>query len=326
MLIKKAVDVPIISLEQCRTFRRGLPPAVICAGGYNTTKGTCMGDSGGPLMCKGVAVGVVSFGSIPCDYPERHHFARSSGTMHPLIKFLLFHVLICLGQNAFGNEIINGHKAEKNTMQFMAYLADSKRTCGGFLISEDFVMTAAHCAGLKKVILGTHNRFDRNMIYNVQKECIHPDYINYTEGNDIMLLKLSRKAQLGENIKLIKIPTYPRFLKPNQMCTVAGWGLTKTAGHLADELQVVDVPVIDLKECQTQWENLPPKVICAGGYGTNKGTCDGDSGGPLVCAGVAVGVVSYGLETCDYPALPDVYTDISKFLPWINDILKKQTC
>ncbi|XP_028258893.1 mast cell protease 3-like [Parambassis ranga] len=251
--------------------------------------------------------------------------------MHPLIKFLLFHVLICLGQNvsAFGAKIINGHKAEKNTMQYMAYLDANEYACGGFLVSEDFVMTAAHCAGLTEVILGTHDlKYIKNdtMVYGVKNECIHPYYDDQTVKNDIMLVKLSRKAQLGENIKLIEIPTHPKPLKPQQNCTVAGWGLTKTAGNSADELQVVDVPIIDLEKCHKLWDGLPPKVICAGGYSTNKGFCDGDSGGPLVCDGVAVGVVSFGEEKCDYPALPNVYTDISKFLPWINGILKKKTC
>ena len=45
----------------------------------------------------------------------------------------------------------------------------------------------------------------------------------------------------------------------------------------------------------------------------------GDSGGPLVCNTMAVGIVSYTGNTCDYPHLPNVYTDITKFLPWIND-------
>lgn len=54
----------------------------------------------------------------------------------------------------------------------------------------------------------------------------------------------------------------------------------------------------------------------------------GDSGGPLVCdKKMAVGIVSFNNgKTCDYPDVPNVYTDISKFLPWIKDILSKKTC
>ncbi|GLD74489.1 mast cell protease 1A-like protein, partial [Lates japonicus] len=54
----------------------------------------------------------------------------------------------------------------------------------------------------------------------------------------------------------------------------------------------------------------------------------GDSGGPLVCKGnLAFGVVSYNNQgNCDYPDVPNIYTDISKYAPWINDILKKKKC
>ncbi|XP_028258892.1 mast cell protease 1A-like [Parambassis ranga] len=252
--------------------------------------------------------------------------------MHTLHTYLLFHVLFCLGQKVHGHDIINGKKAKKNSMQYMAHLT-GRGGCGGFLVSEDFVMSAAHCAGLTEVTLGTHNlnKIDRNtMIYSVEKQCQHPNYDNNTLSNDIMLLKLSRKAQMGKKkIKPVKLPSKnPKPLKAKQKCTVAGWGLTKTAGNSADELQVVDVPVIDLKECKNLWgRSLPPEVICAGGYNTPKGICQGDSGGPLVCKGVAVGVVSFNNKSnCDYPDLPNVYTDISKFLPWINDILKKKKC
>lgn len=53
----------------------------------------------------------------------------------------------------------------------------------------------------------------------------------------------------------------------------------------------------------------------------------GDSGGPLVCDNLAVGVVSFNnYKICDYPNVPNVYTDISKFLSWIKPILKKKKC
>lgn len=59
----------------------------------------------------------------------------------------------------------------------------------------------------------------------------------------------------------------------------------------------------------------------------NISSLQGDSGGPLVCDNVAVGVVSFNNnKICDYPNVPNVYTDISKFLSWIKPILKKKKC
>ena len=67
-------------------------------------------------------------------------------------------------------------------------------------------------------------------------------------------------------------------LRPNQMCHVAGWGWTERSDqHTVTDLRVVDVSIVDQKDCRRQWYesklNLPANVICAGGYKTLKGTC-----------------------------------------------------
>ncbi|XP_050933113.1 kallikrein-12 isoform X1 [Lates calcarifer] len=110
-------------------------------------------------------------------------------------------------------------------------------------------------------------------------------------------------------------------IKDNEQCRVAGWGYTRTGGWTEDNLRVVDVSIINPQVCKKEWDGLPANVICAGGYGTNKGFCQGDSGGPLVCSGKAVGVVSFNkYRNCNYPDVPNVYTDISKYLVWINSV------
>ncbi|XP_029285989.1 mast cell protease 1A-like [Cottoperca gobio] len=250
--------------------------------------------------------------------------------MHALKRFLLFHLLACLGLHALGSEIIHGRKVPENEMTYMASVQNKAgdHVCGGFLINEDFVVTAAHCvdANPTSVVLGTHNlkKADHKMRYKV-KTCKFPSYVNITKGCDIMLLKLSRKARLNRRLKRIDLPKTKIEIKDKRQCRVAGWGLTSD-GKSVDELQMVDVPVVNPKDCKKQWPDLPLNVICAGGYPTNKGFCQGDSGGPLVCNGKAVGVVSYNKGNCDYPDVPNVYTNISKYLPWIRKILKKKNC
>ncbi|XP_042272868.1 mast cell protease 1A-like [Thunnus maccoyii] len=252
--------------------------------------------------------------------------------MHGLHKFLLFHVLTCLRQNGLGSEIINGKKAKKSLLYMASVQVNRSHKCGGFLISEDFVVTAAHCDSPHpmSVVLGTNNLrkvVDDTMRYNVMKYK-HPDYVDILSGNDIMLLKLSRKAHLGKKpIKPIKLPSHHMNLKGIKKCSVAGWGFTRTGGQIVDELREVNVSIIKLKVCKDKWlpgVKFPHNIICAGGYGTDKGFCQGDSGGPLVCNGIAVGVVSFNNGgNCDYPDVPNIYTDISKFIPWINVFLKK---
>ncbi|XP_030583068.1 duodenase-1-like [Archocentrus centrarchus] len=256
--------------------------------------------------------------------------------MDALQTFLLILALTCLGQNALGSEIIKGKKAKKKSLQYMASVQDNiGHICGGFLVSEDFVMTAAHCDAWNptSVVLGTHNlkKVDKTMRYGIKKKCKHPSYKNISSGNDIMLLKLCDKAYLNKKrpIKPIQLPTQQINLQENKSCSVAGWGAIKSCGKTVDNLQVVDVPIINLNKCRNIWQNIiSTNVICAGGYYKNKGFCQGDSGGPLVCDNkMAVGVASFNNgNNCDYPDFPNVYTDISKFLPWIKDILNKKNC
>ncbi|NP_001135073.1 Duodenase-1 precursor [Salmo salar] len=257
--------------------------------------------------------------------------------MHTINKLLLTVLLTYLGHSvAFGGQIINGKKAKRNSLQYMASVQNNeKHICGGFLITPDFVLTAAHCNKSNlSVVLGTHNikmGLGKAVRYNVERKCKSNSYENVKDGSDIMLLKLSRKVKLSKSVKKVRLPTKDKVLKPNTKCLAAGWGTTTTDRPFVDELQVVDVEAIDLKVCQKQWDhvdfNLPPNVICAGGYPTNKGTCQGDSGGPLVCNGEAVGIVSFNMNgNCAYPNVPNVYTQISKYLPWIKEVINKQSC
>ncbi|XP_010794629.1 mast cell protease 1A-like isoform X2 [Notothenia coriiceps] len=246
---------------------------------------------------------------------------------HALHRILLLQLLTTLGLQALGSEIINGEKVPDKKMLFMASVQNSrnKHICGGFLINKDFVVTAAHCdvGNPTSVVLGTHNlkNIDDTMRYSV-KRCKHRCYDKVCEGSDIMLLKLSKKAQLNQRLQPISLPETETRIANRETCSVAGWGLTSVGDP--DELQMVNVPIVDLDVCKNEWPNmLPEKVICAGGYGTNKGFCQGDSGGPLVCNGKAAGVVSYNWDNnCRYPNRPNVYTDVSKFLPWIRKMMK----
>ncbi|XP_038572150.1 proproteinase E-like [Micropterus salmoides] len=125
------------------------------------------------------------------------------------------------------------------------------------------------------------------MRYSIKK-CKHPSCTKLASGNDIMLFKLSKKAQLGKIAQLTQLPNTDNKIKHKEKCQVAGRGSTKTGGKAVDVLQVVNVPFVNLEVCKKEWAdiglNLPANVICAGGYDTKNGFCQGDLGGPLVCS------------------------------------------
>ncbi|XP_036069408.1 duodenase-1 isoform X2 [Oryzias melastigma] len=248
--------------------------------------------------------------------------------MQDLGRLLLFLALICAGSHVHG--IINGELAPEGSMQFMVSVQNNNgHLCGGFLISEDFVVTTAHCDNdLTHVILREHNWKNSNAKkIKIMSRYKHNNYKQPGLGYDIMLLKLARKAPIGDNIKTIPLAERNMNLKDNQECSVAGWGKTESSGVPVDDLMVVNVSIINQQVCLNKWINLPANVICAGGYETNKGFCQGDSGAPLVCNGKAVGIVSFNKNfNCKYPDVPNVYTDIRGYLLWIKKILRGGMC
>ncbi|XP_037625582.1 granzyme B-like [Sebastes umbrosus] len=236
--------------------------------------------------------------------------------MHGLHKFLLLHVLACLELTVPGSAIIRGEEAPENSMLYMASVQEYRRhICGGFLVGKNFVVTAEQCdVNVRKadVVFGHDLKLVENQRKYIVEKCKHPR--SKEKGwNDIMLLKLGGEDR--PNIKVKPIPLPDLNITENEKCCVAGWGSTKTSGKYVEDLRVVDVSVINCKK------QLPADAICTG-----KGFCKGDYGGPLVCNGIAVGVAYFNKNVdCNYPGV-SVYTDIKKFLPWINEVLKKNDC
>ncbi|XP_052515488.1 mast cell protease 1A [Budorcas taxicolor] len=247
-----------------------------------------------------------------------------------MVLFLLLVALLCPTGEA--GKIIGGHEAKPHSRPYMAFLqfkiSGKSYICGGFLVREDFVLTAAHCLGSSiSVTLGAHNivyRERTQQVIPVRRAIPHPHYNDKTLANDIMLLQLSRKADMTDAVSPINLPRSLEKVKPGMMCSVAGWGQLGVNMPSADKLQEVDLEVQSEEKCIARFQNyIPITQICAGDSTKRKSSFSGDSGGPLVCNGVAQGIVSYGKYD---GTTPNVYTRISSFLSWIQRTMRRYKC
>ncbi|XP_068618858.1 CLIP domain-containing serine protease B4-like [Battus philenor] len=266
---------------------------------------------------------------------------------------------ICGLSGSGSDRIFGGTLAALDEFPWLVRIKSSKNkdvhraiySCGGTLITEQFVVSAAHCV-INRVIwevrLGEWDiETDKDcsegycsdpvVDLNVTQVIVHPAYDRINFKADISLLRLERAVNYTDFIRPVCLPitkyTASQDYVPGTSFTASGWGKTELS-TLAVIKQKIELNTVPVDVCEKKLPKIKminsETIICAGGA-VGKDTCNGDSGGPLTkeitenfrTNWYLYGITSFGATVCGVTDIPSVYTRVVPYLDWIIETINK---
>ena len=280
---------------------------------------------------------IVNFKTKLCtDYKVRYCCPKSSigkpttPTMPPVVVTTKPTTIKACGRQTIipsSQRIVGGAEAIAHSWPWIVSLRSNDHFCGGTLIDNRHVLTAAHCIDSSsfRVIAGLHQRTDMNgprlQNLGVLRIFIHEQYNTRTEANDIALIRLAQPVQFNDYVTAICLPGPDP--QESERVTVAGWGVLSENGDSARSLRQVTINVMNNQAERAYGNEFDVRRQIGAGIANigGKDSCQGDSGGPLMYKAnnqwYLAGVVSFG-DGCGAANYPGIYTRTSAYLNWIQ--------
>ncbi|XP_017345311.3 tryptase isoform X3 [Ictalurus punctatus] len=237
------------------------------------------------------------------------------------------------GRPPLNTKIVGGENAGPGSWPWqVSFQTSGSHFCGGSLINQNWVLSAAHCfqsitAPKITIYLGMENLIDPNRSQrSTSNIIIHQEYNDDTLTNDIALVQLSSSVNLTDYVMPVCLAASRSSFPGGTNVWVTGWGKTSSTNLLLPQtLQEVQVPIVSNSKCKNAFTSglVTDNMMCAGLAQEGKDICQGDSGGPLVVkfngTWIQAGIVSFTSDKgCAVPGIPGVYTRVSKYQDWIN--------
>ncbi|XP_046892314.1 ST14 transmembrane serine protease matriptase a [Hypomesus transpacificus] len=237
------------------------------------------------------------------------------------------------------SRIVGGQNAEEGEFpwQVSLHIKNMGHVCGASIISNSWLVTAAHCVqddtkikfsrpGVWEAYLGLHiqkqfgNKVEKR---NLKQIISHPYYNSYTFDYDIALMELDSPVSYSDYIRPICLPAPQHFFAAGNSVWITGWGATREGGSGATVLQKAKVRIINSTVCNALMSGqITSRMMCAGKLDGGVDACQGDSGGPLSSPDGShmflAGVVSWG-DGCARKDKPGIYSTVTKFRGWIQE-------
>ncbi|XP_032853010.1 coagulation factor X [Tyto alba] len=206
--------------------------------------------------------------------------------------------------------------------------------CGGTILNEYFILSGAHCIkqfeGLWVLVgmVDKEKEEPSRAMHKVEKIIVHPEFVKETFDNDIALLKLEEPITFSEDVVPACLPEEDfaiDILMKQTFGIVSGFGNTLERTRPVKRMKVLQIPYVDRDTCKLALHSpVTENMFCAGYDKDGKDVCQGDGGGPHVTqySGTyfVTGIISWG-EGCGRQGKYGVYTNLSKFLPWVRGVL-----